>query len=143
MSLFDIPNLEKRLNELEEKTTKQEFWEDTENTTKVLSEIKKIKSKYVKYKELEKEINNLLELSELVQLEFDEEIAKDIVKNTKKEQKNIEKLELETLLSGKYDANNAIVTIHPGAGGTESQDWAEMLYRMYTRWATKNEYEVK
>lgn len=143
MSLFDIPNLEKRLNELEEKTTKQEFWEDTENITKVLSEIKKIKSKYVKYKELEKEINNLLELSGLVQLEFDEEIAKDIVKNTKKEQKNIEKLELETLLSGKYDANNAIVTIHPGAGGTESQDWAEMLYRMYTRWATKNEYEVK
>ena len=66
MSLFDIPNLEKRLEELEEQTTKQEFWEDAENTTKVLSEIKKIKGKYLKYKELEKEINNLLELSELV-----------------------------------------------------------------------------
>ena len=143
MSLFDIPNLEKKLKELEEQTTKQEFWEDTENTAKVLSEIKKIKGKYTKYKELEKEINNLLELSELVQQEYDEEIANDIIKNTKKEQKNLEKLELETLLSGKYDTNNAIVTIHPGAGGTESQDWAEMLYRMYTRWATKNEYEVK
>ena len=143
MSPFDIPNLEKKLQELEEQTTKQEFWEDTENTTKVLSEIKKIKGKYTKYKELEKELNNLLELSELVQQEYDEEIAIDIIKNTKKEQRNLEKLELETLLSGKYDANNAIVTIHPGAGGTESQDWAEMLYRMYTRWATKNEYEVK
>ena len=143
MSLFDISNLEKRLQELEEQTTKQEFWEDTENTTKVLSEIKKIKGKYTKFKELEKEINNLLELSELVQLEYDEEIAIDIIKSCKKEQKNLERLELETLLSGKYDSNNAIVTIHPGAGGTESQDWAEMLYRMYTRWATKNEYEVK
>lgn len=143
MSLFDIPKLEKQLKELEEQTTQQEFWEDTENTTKVLSEIKKIKGKYTKYKELEKELNNLLELSELVQEEYDEEIIKDIIKNTKKTQRDLEKLELETLLSGKYDSNNAIVTIHPGAGGTESQDWAEMLYRMYTRWATKNEYEVK
>ena len=143
MSLFDIPNLEKRLKELEEQTTNQEFWEDTENTTKVLSEIKKIKSKYVKYKELGKEINNLLELSELLKLEYDQEIVNDIIKNTKSQQKNLEKLELATLLSGKYDANNAIITIHPGAGGTESQDWAEMLYRMYTRWGTKNEYEVK
>lgn len=143
MSLFDIPKLEKQLKELEEQTTQQEFWEDTENTTKVLSKIKKIKGKYTKYKELEKELNNLLELSELVQEEYDEEIVKDIIKNTKKAQRDLEKLELETLLSGKYDSNNAIVTIHPGAGGTESQDWAEMLYRMYTRWATKNEYEVK
>ena len=143
MRLFDISNLEIKLKELEEQTSKSEFWEDTENTKKVLSEIKRIKSKYLKYKQIEKELNNLLELSELVKLEYDEEIAIDIIKNTKKEQKNIEKLELETLLSGKYDSNNAIITIHPGAGGTESQDWAEMLYRMYTRWATKNEYEVK
>ena len=143
MSLFDILKLEKRLQELEEQTTKQEFWEDTENTKKVLSEIKKIKGKYIKYKELEKELNNLLELSGLLQEEYDEEIANDIIKNVKKEQRNLEKLELETLLSGKYDSNNAIITIHPGAGGTESQDWAEMLYRMYNRWATKNDYEVK
>ena len=143
MSLFDIPNLEIKLKDLEAQTTKQEFWEDTENTAKVLTEIKKIKGKYNRYKELEKEIHNLLELSELVQQDYDEEIAIDIIKNTKKEQKSLEKLELETLLSGKYDSNNAIVTIHPGAGGTESQDWAEMLYRMYTRWGTKNEYEVK
>ncbi len=143
MSPFDIENLEIKLKDLEAQTTEQSFWEDSQNTGKVLSEIKKIKGKYLKYKNLEKEINNLLELSELVKEEFDEEIANDIIKNTKKEQKNLEKLELETLLSGKYDSNNAILTIHPGAGGTESQDWAEMLYRMYTRWATKNEYEVK
>ena len=79
----------------------------------------------------------------MVKLEYDEELAIDVTKNYKKQEKKLEKLELETLFSGKYDSNNAIVTIHPGAGGTESQDWAEMLYRMYTRWATKNEYEVK
>lgn len=143
MNLFDITKLEKELEKLETETSKPDFWENSENTTKVLTKIKKIKNKYIKYKELEKEINNLLELAELVKEEYDEEISKDIIKNTKKEQKKLEKLELETLLSGKYDANNSIVTIHPGAGGTESQDWAEMLYRMYTRWATKNEYEVK
>ena len=143
MSLFDIPNLEKRLRELEKETSKPDFWVDTTDTTKVLSEIKRIKGKYTKYKDIEKEVNNLLELAELTKSEYDEEIAHDIIKNAKKELRNFEKLELATLLSGKYDSNNAIVTIHPGAGGTESQDWAEMLYRMYTRWATKNDYDVK
>ena len=143
MNLFDIPKLEKRLEELEKETSKSEFWNNQENTTKVLSEIKRIKEKYTKFKQLENETNNLLELSELIKEEYDEEIALEIIKNTKKQDKDYEKLELETLLSGKYDCNNAIITIHPGAGGTESQDWAEMLYRMYTRWAVKNEYEIK
>lgn len=143
MSLFDIVALEEKLKKLEDKTSNPDFWNNTDETKKVLFEIKKIKKKCEKYENIKKEINNLLELSELLKLEYDEEVAEDIVKNTKKEQKNLEKLELETLFSGKYDSNNAIITIHPGAGGTESQDWAEMLYRMYTRWACKNDYEVK
>ena len=144
MSLFDIAKLEEELSKLEEKTANPDFWAtNNEETKKVLSEIKKIKSKVIKYRELEKEINDSLELSELVKESFEEELLKDIIKSTKKEQKELERLELETLLSGKYDANNAIVTIHPGAGGTESQDWAEMLYRMYTRWATKSGYKVE
>ena len=69
-------------------------------------------------------------------------IKKEILNNTKLASDKVEKLELQTFLSGKYDKNNAIVTIHPGAGGTESQDWAEMLYRMYTRWASKSNYQV-
>ena len=76
-------------------------------------------------------------------MEDDEEVAKEILKSTKQLEGDLENLQLETLLSGKYDRNNAILTLHPGAGGTESQDWAEMLYRMYTRWATKKGYEVK
>lgn len=82
-------------------------------------------------------------MSDLLQVEEDEELAKELLKSTDTLEKNIEKLEITTLLSGKYDNNNAILTIHPGAGGTEAQDWAEMLYRMYTRWANANGYEVK
>ncbi len=143
MSHFDINNKEQKLKELENKTLEPNFWNDTKNSTQVLSEIKKIKSKCIKYRNIEAELKNIEELTELVILEPDEEIAKDILKNTKKITKEIEKLEIDTLLSGKYDANNAIITIHPGAGGTESQDWAEMLYRMYVRWANKNNYEIR
>ena len=75
-------------------------------------------------------------------MEDDEEVAKEILKSTKQLEGDLENLQLETLLSGKYDRNNAILTLHPGAGGTESQDWALMLFRMYTRWAQKNEFLV-
>ena len=142
MNLFDISKLEIELSDLEKETLKEDFWQDAKNSNTILSKIKNLKNKITKYKTIENELNNLKELTELVNLEPDEEIAKDIIKNTKKSAKELEKLEISTLLSGKYDSNNAIVTIHPGAGGTESQDWAEMLYRMYTRWAEKNGYKV-
>jgi len=143
VSLFDISKLEKDLEDLEKQTLEEDFWKDSKNSSKVLSKIKRLKSKCSDFKEIEKEIENLEELVELIKLEPDEELEKEISIDVKKLQKNVEKLELSSLLSGKYDANNAIVTIHPGAGGTESQDWAQMLYRMYTRWANKNNYEVK
>lgn len=143
MSHFDISNKEQKLKELENKTLEPNFWNDAKNSTQVLSEIKKIKGKCIKYRNIETELKNIEELTELVNLEPDEEIAKDILKSTKKIANEMERLEIDTLLSGKYDNNNAIITIHPGAGGTESQDWAEMLYRMYVRWANKNNYEIK
>ena len=136
--------LESQLKELEEETAKEEFWQkDAQETGKILARIKQLKNRVGQYKKIEQEITNLQELTELANLENDQEVAKDILKSTLKLEKEIEKLQLETLLSGKYDKNNAILTLHPGAGGTESQDWAEMLYRMYTRWAVKNGYEVK
>lgn len=143
MNLFDIAKLEEKLQILEKQTMEENFWNDSKNSSKILTQIKNIKNKTVEYKKIKNEIINLQELSELVQLEPDEEIATDILKNSNKLQKEVEKFEISTFLSGKYDQNNAIITIHPGAGGTESQDWAEMLYRMYTRWAVKNGYEVK
>ena len=140
---FDVENKEKELKELESKTTENDFWNDTDNSSKVLKQINSLKSKVEGFKKLNNELNNLLEMSELLQVEEDEELAKELLKSTDTLEKNIEKLEITTLLSGKYDNNNAILTIHPGAGGTEAQDWAEMLYRMYTRWANANGYEVK
>lgn len=73
----------------------------------------------------------------------DQESFKEAEKISKILNGKLEKLEIETLLDGEYDSNNAIITIHPGAGGTESQDWAEMLYRMYLKWASRNEYEIE
>ena len=140
---FDVENKEKELKELESKTTENDFWNDTDNSSKVLKQINSLKSKVEGFKKLNNELNNLLEMSDLLQVEEDEELAKELLKSTYTLEKNIEKLEITTLLSGKYDNNNAILTIHPGAGGTEAQDWAEMLYRMYTRWANANGYEVK
>ena len=140
---FDVENKEKELKELESKTTENDFFFFFDNSSKVLKQINSLKSKVEGFKKLNNELNNLLEMSELLQVEKDEELAKELLKSTYTLEKDIQKLEITTLLSGKYDNNNAILTIHPGAGGTEAQDWAEMLYRMYTRWANANGYEVK
>ena len=140
---FDIDTLESNLKELEAKTMQNDFWNDAENSSQVLKQINSLKGTVEGYKKTENELNNLVEMSELLELEPDDEMAKEVLKGTKDLESNIEKLEIKTLLSGKYDNNNAIITIHPGAGGTEAQDWAEMLYRMYSRWASANGYEVK
>ena len=140
---LDIYQLELQLEYLESQTIEEGFWSDSKKSAKVLRDIKHIKSKCTKYRELKKQISETMELGELVKIEKDENTAQEIKRDCKKLEKEVEKFELATLLYGKYDSNNAILTIHPGAGGTESQDWAEMLYRMYTRWANKNNYEVK
>ena len=140
---FDIAKLEKELAELENQTLEDGFWNDSTRSSTVLSKIKSLKNKCNTYSRLVTELKSLDELTELVTLENDEQMAKDIIKNTTAIQIEFDKFELSTLLSGKYDKNNAIVTLHPGAGGTESKDWAEMLYRMYTRCATKNGFEVQ
>ena len=140
---FDIKKLEQELKELEIKTTEPNFWDDPKKSNIILSKIKSIKNKCTTYNTLKEEAINLQDMIELMLIEYDQNLAKDVVKSIEKLEKDVEKLELETMLYGKYDKNNAIVTIHPGAGGTESQDWAEMLYRMYTRWANKNRYDIK
>ena len=140
---FDVANKEKELAELEKQTTQNEFWSDAENSSKVLKKITSLKNKVNNFKKAKSELENLKDMNELLQLEEDESLTKELLHNTFELEKEIDKLEITTLLSGKYDINNAIITIHPGAGGTEAQDWAEMLYRMYTRWANANGYEVK
>ena len=140
---FDVISKENELKNLEEQTMNNDFWNDTENSSKVLKIINNLKSKVEGFKKIQNQLSNIIEMSELLEIEPDEDMAKEVIKSTSLIEKEIEKLEITTLLSGKYDSNNAILTIHPGAGGTEAQDWAEMLYRMYTRWASSHGYEVK
>lgn len=142
MSLFDIAEKKQELESLEAKTLEQDFWNDSKESGKVLAKIKSLKDIVSNYSKIYDEVINLIEMTDLVMADFDEDLKKEILNNTKIASDKVEKLELQTFLSGKYDKNNAIVTIHPGAGGTESQDWAEMLYRMYTRWASKSNYQV-
>ena len=142
---FDINILKKELEELENKTLKEGFWEDSKESGVVLKKINSIKNKVEEYKKINENFCDLYEYNTLLLQEdqYPDDEAIEVLKTTNKLEKAIEKLEINTLLSGKYDINNAIITLHPGAGGTEAQDWVEMLYRMYTRWATTNGYEVK
>ena len=140
---FDIKKLEVELSELEKKTLEPNFWDDTTNANSILDKIKNIKNKCKKYREIEADLSGMKDIIDLLKIEYDESLANEMIKDINKIKKEVEKFEIQTLLSGKYDKNNAILTIHPGAGGTEAQDWAEMLYRMYTRWATKSGYKVE
>ena len=165
--LFDTAKLESDLQSLEKQTNDPNFWNDSSNSGKVLKQINKLKEKLENYKKVKSTLEYLLELNEILYSEIeqngnkqlekddisiilsnveDKDICseiKEIISTTNSLEKDINKLEINTLLSGKYDANNAILTLHPGAGGTEAQDWVQMLYRMYTRWANANGYEVK
>jgi len=143
VSLFDIANLEKELKTLEEQTTSADFWNDNKISSIVLKQINTLKSKTEEYKKVNNTLKDNIELAQILKIENDEELETELEKSITKLEKELEKLEINTLLSEKYDVNNAIITLHPGAGGTESCDWAQMLYRMYTRWATANGYEVK
>ena len=138
-----IEDLENKLKELEAETIEDGFWNDSKKSNIILQKIKDIKSKYTGLKDIKQTVLNLIEMNDFLLLENDDELSDELAKNTFSLEKNLEKLEIKMLLSGKYDKNNAIITLHPGAGGTESQDWAQMLYRMYTRWANANGFTVK
>lgn len=140
---FDIINLENELKDLEQQTTNTEFWNDVKNSSRVLKKITELKNKVNKYKSVKNDLENLSDLKDLLLEEKDSEMEKELSKNIYKVEEEINKLEITTLLSDKYDMNNAILTLHPGAGGTEAQDWVQMLYRMYSRWANANGYKVE
>ncbi len=123
----------------------QSFWDDAKSSNVVLKKITQIKNKIENFNKIKQEIDDIIEFNNFLneEQEYSDEEAEEVLKNTSIVEKKIERLEIDTLLSGKYDKNNAILTIHPGAGGTEAQDWAEMLYRMYTRWSQKQGYTVE
>ena len=140
---INVSKIEEDIKILEEETAKPNFWDDQQSSSVVLTKMKRLQNKLEKYKRLENEFKDIQSLNELLLVEEDVELGKEVLNNTKRLEEEIEHMQLETLLSGKYDKNNAILTLHPGAGGTESQDWAEMLYRMYCKWAANNDFEVQ
>lgn len=140
---LNISSLKNELENLKNISSQDNFWDDKEKSNEVFGKIKRIERKLDRFTIIQNNLNSLIDMNKLLQLEYDEELGKDLINQTNILSTNIENLELETLLSGKYDGNNAILTLHPGAGGTESQDWVEMLYRMYTKWANSNGFEVK
>ncbi len=142
-TLFDLQALKTRLEELTEKQNQSDFWEDMATAQTVNQEIKKLENKINSYTSLVNTLEDTVLLAEMAdEYEAVEEIPV-ILEEVAKLEKNIEALRLSTLLKGKYDSANAILTIHAGAGGTEAQDWASMLYRMYCRYAEKNSYSVR
>ena len=143
MNLFDIANEKSRLKELEEQTKENDFWNDQEKSAVVLQKIKILKDKVSNYDVLNSNLEDIHAMIELIEEANDESLIDELKQDVKKFEKGLDRMEIEALLSGPHDANNAIVTIHPGAGGTESQDWAEMLYRMYSMWCDKNGYKLE
>ena len=146
LSLRETLSIDKskiQLQELEAKTAKPDFWNDTENSQKILSEISKLSGKIKEFEKLKNNFDDLETLVELSCQENDDSSAEEIKQQFKSIKKELKQQTLSTLLTGEYDSQNAILTFHAGAGGTESQDWAEMLCRMYTRWAEKHKYKVK
>ena len=132
-----------RAAELEELSLAPGFWNDQKSSSKILQEMKRNKNKVEEYEELLSKHEDATTLTELAIEGEDESLVPEIEKEIAELEKTIEERRTEALLHGEYDANNAIVSFHPGAGGTEAQDWASMLYRMITRWAERHKYTVK
>jgi len=138
-----IDEKKEKEDKLEKETFKDGFWDNVKESSKVLTELKYLKSEIAKFENAKKEYDDAKTFLELAEEENDIEAFKEAKKISQKLSSDLEKIEVTILLSEPYDKNNAILTIHPGAGGTESQDWALMLYRMYTRWAQANNFKVE
>ncbi len=130
------------VKELEQKTLAPDFYNDIKNSQKVLQKIKENNQKIERYETLCSDWEDLSTLVELAIAEDDESVLDEIKTGYEKLSEKMEMMKLETLLSGPYDKNNAIITLHAGAGGTEAQDWCQMLCRMYQMWAERHEYKV-
>ena len=138
-----IEALREQAETLEEKSQSPDFWNDQEKSTKALQTLKQLKDKIERYENLCSKLEDTITMAELAIEENDESLTEEILSDVEAIKAEEEKQRIEILLSGPYDKNNAILSFHPGAGGTEAQDWAQMLYRMYMRWGEAHGYNVK
>ena len=138
-----IERIREQAEELEQKTMMPNFWDDAANASKVQRELKQIQDTVEEYEHLKVALEDAITLADMGIEENDESVVEEVLEELKNITVIEERMRLETLLSGEYDSCNAIVSFHPGAGGTEAQDWASMLYRMYNRWAENKGFTVK
>jgi peptide chain release factor 2 len=141
--IIDPVNIEKRLDEISVMENEADFWNDPKNVSKIQKEKNILMRKIKKYKEAKQAFEDNKDMYELANMEDDEDTLNEVFNELSLLQEKIKDLEIEVMLSGEHDANNAIVSIHPGAGGTESHDWASILYRMYLRFAEKRGWKVE
>ena len=140
---LSIEASEKRLAELEHQMTMPGFYDDQDRSQKIISEMGEVKNKLERFGKLSTQYEEAETLLEMIEEENDPALAAEGEEAVNGVEKAIDELQLMTMLNGEYDHNNAILTFHAGTGGTEAQDWAEMLYRMYTRWAEAHGYSVE
>ena len=142
-SALRIDELKAMAEELDKQTLEADFWNNQENSSKVLQKIKQTKDTVEEYEKLAARLEDAITLAEMAIEENDESYTPEVESELEAIVKQEESKRIEILLSGEYDKNNAIVSFHPGAGGTEAQDWAQMLYRMITRWAERKGFKYK
>ncbi|MBR6321715.1 MAG: PCRF domain-containing protein, partial [Lachnospiraceae bacterium] len=130
-SALRIDYLREQAQQLEEKSSSAEFWNDTDKSTQALQVLKQMKDKIARYDDLCQRLEDTIVMAELANEENDESMVEEILADVRDIKMEEDKQRISILLNGQYDRNNAIVSFHPGAGGTEAQDWAQMLYRMY------------
>ncbi len=137
-----LDEMRKEIAILEEQAAAPDFWDDMKNSQKILQKTASLKNKVSAYEKLNTDYEDALIMIELSDEEEDESMFPDCRESVDNVKRELDKQTLSTLLSGEYDSKNAILTFHAGAGGTEAQDWASMLVRMYTQWATQHGYKV-
>ncbi len=140
---FDLANIKVRIETLENEMGREDFWDDPSKSQEVMKTLKGYKDKVEAYEDLSESYDDLLTMIELAEEEEDESLVDDIRSMKDAFVSEYDALRIKTLLSGPYDSHNAIMSIHAGAGGTESCDWASMLYRMYSRWVDKHDCKLE
>lgn len=137
-----IDSLKAEVEVLKKESAAPDFWDDMENSQKVMQKIGSLKAKVTGYESLKSDYEDALVMIELADEEGDLSLLDDCTASVKDIETRVEDMTLSTLLSGEFDGKNALLTFHAGAGGTEAQDWAEMLFRMYNRWGERHGYKV-
>ena len=142
-SALRIDELKVTVEELDKQTLDPDFWSNSEKSSTVLQKLKQTKDTIENYEALKSRLEDAITLAEMAIEENEEAYVEEVEGELRAITKEAESKRIEILLSGEYDKNNAIVSFHPGAGGTEAQDWAQMLYRMITRWAERKGFKYK